>query len=426
MKFCPFNRMQRHLSKLFTLLSICFAFAVGAQQNRTLEQCEKAFLQSNLNLLAEHYNVSMAEAQVVQARLWDNPYFTAELNAVDPQNKKVFNAGSAGQKAFAVQQLIYLGGKKKKEVALATSQAQVAGLRLKELLQDLRYRLRTTFFSIYYDQFTAASIEKQLAQLDSLTGMYAVQVQKGNIPLRDLVRLQSLQMALKNDRAVLQNSIVEEQKNLSVLVGSEDEILPFPDSTELLRYQKQLPHSLEELLQLAQKNRVNLMLADKQKETAGWNWKWQRALAVPDLTLGGSYDQNGGAFAHQFNLTLGVPLRLWNKNQGNIKGAEAQYEQACVLKDQVLLEQRSAVVAAWKKYKEALSNYGFANATVSQHFEEVYQGVFQNFQRRNISLIEFADFMESYTQSRVQLNAARKTLMLVCEELNYATGSILF
>ena len=418
--------MQNQKQKLLTVCVLALAFVVRAQQQLTLEQCEKEFLQSNLYLLAEHYNISAAEAQVIQARLWENPYLSVEFNAADPENRKAFHAGRSGQKAVAVQQLLYLGGKKKKEVALTTAQAELAGLRLKELLQNLRYQLHSSFFSVYYDQLTAASIEAQLVQLDSLTGMYAAQVQKGNVPLRDLVRLQALQVALRNERAVLLNGIAEEQKNLSVLVGKEEAVVPTPAETELAHYQQRLSFTLEELVLLAQKNRVELALAEKQREAASWNWKWQKSLAVPDLTIGGNYDQSGGAFRNQFNLTLGMPLWLWNKNQGNIKMAEAQYEQTSVLKDQVLLEQRSAVLAAWKKYTSALNNHLFASSTVSQNFEEVYKGIFQNFQRRNISLIEFTDFMESYHQSRVQLNAAGKALTLACEELNYTTGSTLF
>lgn len=418
--------MQNHRQKILTLFFCAFTFATHAQERLTLEDCEKAFTQSNLMLLAEHYNVSIADAQVIQARLWENPYFSAEFNAVDAENGKAFHAGRSGQKAFAVQQLLYLGGKKKKEVALSTAQAELAGLRLKELLQNLRYQLHASYFSVYYDQLTVAAIEKRSDELDSLIGMYAAQVQKGNVPLRDLVRLQSLQVALKNDRAVILNSIVEEQKNLSVLVGKIDEIIPSPSEAELARYRQPLSQSAEELLELAKTNRMDLLLADKQRDVAGWNWKWQQSLAVPDLTVGGSYDQSGGAFRNQFNLTVGLPLRLWNKNQGAVRMAEAQYEQAGVLKEAALLEQRSTVMAAWKKYTDALNNYHFARATVSQPFEDVYQGIFQNFQRRNISLIEFTDFMESYHQSQVQLNAARKALTLACEELNYATGSTLF
>lgn len=418
--------MQGNLRKRFTVFLLSYSFAACAQQKMTLAQCEKAFLTSNLTLLAARYDVSTAEAQIIQAGLWEYPYLTAELNAADPQNGKAFNAGRNGQKAVTVQQLIYLGGKKKAEVALATAQAGVAKLQLRELLLRLRYRLRTTFYSVYYDGLTVASIERRSEQLDTLLNMYQQQVQKGNVPLRDLVRLQSLQMALKNDRAQLLSGLLEEQKNLAVLTGNENGLLPAPDSSETVRYGQPLSSTLQDLLRLAQQNSVEILLSDKQKEAAGRNWKWQKALAVPDVTVGLGYDQNGGAFRNQFNLLLGMPLRLWNKNQGAVKMAEAQYGQALVTKDAVLLQKRSEVTAAWKKYNDALANYRFATTGISRQLEDVYRGLFFNFQRRNVSLIEFTDFMESYNESRVQINAAGKALALACEELNYATGTILF
>ena len=60
------------------------------------------------------------------------------------------------------------------------------------------------------------------------------------------------------------------------------------------------------------------------------------------------------------------------------------------------------------------------------NFITVYNGVFRNFQRRNISLLEFTDFMESYNESINQSNEFKKTLINISEEINYATGSTIF
>lgn len=66
----------------------------------------------------------------IQARIWDNPTITAELNAYNPDRDKLFDIGKEGQKSFGVEQLIYLGGKKRNEIKLAQTNEQLANFNL--------------------------------------------------------------------------------------------------------------------------------------------------------------------------------------------------------------------------------------------------------------------------------------------------------
>lgn len=59
-------------------------------------------------------------------------------------------------------------------------------------------------------------------------------------------------------------------------------------------------------------------------------------------------------------------------------------------------------------------------------FETVYEGVIQNFQKRNISLIEFTDFIESYNQSILYINEIKKQIVLSKETINYIANENIF
>ena len=56
-------------------------------------EAERLFLQNNLLLIAEHYNVDKAEAEIVQARLLENPVLSLEQNIYNRLNKKYFDVG---------------------------------------------------------------------------------------------------------------------------------------------------------------------------------------------------------------------------------------------------------------------------------------------------------------------------------------------
>ena len=55
-----------------------------------MKEAEELFRTHNLLLVAEYYNVDMAQAQVVQAKLFDNPIITLEQNIYNRLNGKYF------------------------------------------------------------------------------------------------------------------------------------------------------------------------------------------------------------------------------------------------------------------------------------------------------------------------------------------------
>ena len=59
-------------------------------------------------------------------------------------------------------------------------------------------------------------------------------------------------------------------------------------------------------------------------------------------------------------------------------------------------------------------------------FEKLIAEVNKNFKNRNISLLEFLDFYDSYKENTLQLNQLRYERMTAREELNYVTGSAIF
>jgi cobalt-zinc-cadmium efflux system outer membrane protein len=405
----------------FTIIPFSFAQNIVNQQ-----QAEQRFLKNNLALLAAQFNISAAQAQVIQARLWQNPFFSAELNALNPEGSRAFDVGQSGQKVFAIDQLIYLGGKKKNEINFAKSNVELAELLFTDLLRNLKFQLRASFYNIHYDRNSIKTLDNQLSLLDTLIQAYTVQAQKGNVPLKDLVRLQSLYLNLKNERNDLVSNALEEQKQIQLLLGTSETITTSPEDSELAVYQKNISFTANVLLDSALQNRPDLRFAQKSRQSAELLLKWQKSLAVPDLNLGLAYDQRGGAFNNQVNLTVGIPIPLLNRNQGNIQLAKVQLEQSKTLQNQQEIQIQNEVTTALAQYQEAKANFAQINRFFSENFEQVYKGMVDNFQKGNITMIEFTDFMESYQQNLLQLNKTQRILTNACEQLNWVTHSTIF
>lgn len=419
MKWLPFIFCLVTLSVVEGRFSPCKA-------QSTLRQSEDAFRQNNLLLLAEQFNINVAQAGVIQARIWELPTVTVELNALNPEQNKVFDVGGKGQKQLAVQQLIYMGGKKKNEVAFAKSNVALAELQFEQLVRNIRFQLRQRYYILYFDQRKIEKVSAQAARVDTLVQAYAAQVQKGNVPLKDLVRLQSLSINLRNDLISTQRDVFEEQRDLSLITGVADPLAPAVSDSELQAlYDKPLVADVDELVEMAKQTNPDYLRSLKLTESNDLYARWQRSLATPDLIAGLSYDQRGGAFSNQVNLTLGLPLPLWNRNKGNIKIAEWQVEQSRIQKDYQVLDIRNQINSALQTWRQQSTQYRQL-ATTTQNFDTVYNSIIQNFRRGNIPILEFTDFMESYNQSMLQINELRKQLILSQEAVNQVVNAIVF
>ncbi|CAM3731738.1 TolC family protein [Flavobacterium chungbukense] len=415
------------MKKLFALLLFALLNqAAIAQKTVTLQDCETQFLKKNLFLLASQYNIDASRALTIQARIWDNPTISAELNAYNPERDKYFDIGKEGQKVFAIEQLIYLGGKKRNEVKLAQANEKLAEFQFNDLLRTLKLQLRKSFYTVYYNSKNLENTDKQLAHIENLINSYSVQAQKGNIPLKDVVRLQSLYLNFKNERLEVINDNIDEQANLKLLMNETQNVVPIVAKDDSNKYLKPIEFDLKSFEEQAIANRPDYLAKQKEIDANELNVRWQKSLSVPDITVGANYDQRSGAFNREANVNVAIPLPLWNKNKGNIKYAQTILEQSKIEKQNFELQLQTEITSAWTKWDESRQNYSVIKPTVNSDFEAVYNGMLTNFQKRNVSLLEFTDFMESYNQAIIQLNELKKKVVIAGEELNSTINKDLF
>lgn len=390
----------------------------------TLSACEEALQKNKLQLLSEQYHVSAAQADIVQARIWEQPVLSADWNAYNPEADKFFDVRN--QKTVAIDQLIYLGGKKRNEVKLARKNAEAAALELESLLFNLKYELRQEFYNLYFDLRIKDILDGQVSKISELLAAYEIQADKGNVALKEVVRLQSLLLDLKNERHGIITEILENRENLRLLTGLDTDIVPVASDKELIqRFGSQLL-SPEILLETAREKNPEFKSVLKEIEIRQVNVKLQKSLSVPDINLGFGYDQQSGAFRDEVNMRLGIPLPLWNSNKGNIKVAEAELSRAKSDSEFRLSQLNAELKNAFQLWDENRRETALIKESVYENLELVNQGVLANFQKRNISLNEFTDFMESYNSSVISINQRYKQLILSGEALNHITNSTIF
>jgi outer membrane protein, heavy metal efflux system len=393
----------------------------------SLQQAEQIFLNKNLLLLAQKYNIEASRALIIQARLWPNPNFDIAQGAYNTQTHKWFETGTTtGETSIQLQQLILLAGKINKQVKIAEANTRLAEYGFYDLLRTLKYTLRNDFFNIYYLQQTATVYDEEINSLKKIVTAFEQQRDKGYIARTEVVRIKEQLYSLQSELNDLINQINDKQSELRlVLQSSRTYILPIVDTIALLRASPG-SYSLEALLDSAYHNRTDLMIARGNLTLSQRNYAYQKALAVPDLTLGAAYDKNG-SYIHNFNsLGVGFNIPLFNRNQGNIKSAK---NQIAMFDTQLQSTEKTIEEQVYRGLEKAIASekiFSNIDKTFTAEFAQLAKAMFDNYSRRNIGLLEFLNFYDSYKQYIVQLNYILFNKVSALENLNFLTGTNFF
>ncbi len=222
--------MRTYLTGLLVLLTT----ALHAQDTLRLSirQADSLFLQNNLEILAEKYQIDIAKSIEIQDKLWNNPTFGVEISAYNP-SRGALDVGRSGQKAFTIQQLITRAGKRNKQVALDMESTRKTEFQFYDLIRTLKFELRQIFFESYYLEQTIALYDNQIGTLNTTVNAFDKEYNRKNISLKEVVRLKALLFELTNERANILFELQENQRDLRTLLSTDRPVKSLVDSTEL-------------------------------------------------------------------------------------------------------------------------------------------------------------------------------------------------
>jgi cobalt-zinc-cadmium efflux system outer membrane protein len=396
---------------------------------------ETLFLQNNLHILAEKLSISQAEALVMQARLWPNP--TLEVDEVNlwatpkqlSMGEELPGFGKNGfgrnqQVSLQLEQVLLTAGKRKKLVAIEEVSRDMATTYFADLLRNLKVELRNSLTELQHRQSYQEILARQLTQTQVLLAAYQRQVGSGNVSRSDIVRLKALQLGLRNQFSEIQKEIHALQKQLVSLMNLPPESYILLDNAHFLPETSRLAAlSLSDLLAAAQTTRPDLASAKLEQQYYRRSYSYEKALRVPDLALKGGYDRGGNFLYNFIGFGIGIDLPIFNRNQGNIKYARIGIDRANLLHQQTSHQVDAEVVAAYRNLQSSLAFYQTIEADYGQELDQLLESFTQNFRSRNVGMLEYLNFFETYLDNKTTILNAQKEITNNLEELNYVIGT---
>ena len=386
----------------------------------TLDSAENIFLRQNLSLLAQRYNIDAQKALVIQSKLYANPNFNIAHGLYNTQTYKVLPFGSQGETSAGLSQLVMLAGKRNKQIKIARANVKLSEFEFYDLLRTLKFTLRDDFYNIYYLQQSAKAYDEEITSLQKVVDAFVEQKGKGYISQKEVVRMQAQLYSLKSEYRDLLEQIVDQQSEMRLVLQVKPVYIdPLVDLNP-----RQYP--LPVLLDSAYSRRSDLMIARANTEISKLNYSYQKALGVPDVTFNLAYDQQGSYIKNYTAAGVAIDLPVFNRNQGNIKSAKAMIDVNTATQKSTEATVEEQVYRIVEKATAADKLYRNIDASFASDFQGLMHEVLINYQKRNISMLDFLDFYDSYKQHVLQLNNIQYNRVRAFEELNFVTGTNFF
>ncbi len=291
-----------------------------------------------------------------------------------------------------------------------------------DLVRTLRYSLRSEFYNRCYLQQSVNTYEQQIRSLEIMSAAYNELQAKGVVPLKDAVRIRSLLYSLQTELAGMVNQLNESESNLQLLLQNNKTYFIADSNTTAMQASSYRQLNVLSLIDTAYANRYDLKAAETNLLLSKQNYSLQKALAKTDLTLGAEFDKRGSFVDNASFLTVTIDLPFFKRNQGNIRAARWSIKQS---EAGVELAKQTVENEVRKDYVRLLNSEKMLRSIdpdFQLQFEKLMQGVTDNFRKKNISLIEFIDFQESYRNNTVQFNQLQNEMQQAAEALNFAVG----
>ena len=419
---------------VIVFISVMIGNSVKAQNEKlfadsisiSIDSAEHIFLNNNLQLLAQKYNVDAQKALIIQAKLYPNPNFSFSTVLYQTETKKFLPVGSEGEIQSSISQMIILANKRNKQIKIAETNAKLAEYQFYDLLRTLKYTLRTDFFNIYYSEQSAKVYAQEINALQQVVNAFQQQKGKGYISEKEVVRIKAQLYSLQKEYNDLINQINDLESELRLILQIRNHYVhPMVDTNAVAALDPN-KYAFTALLDSAYQARADLKIARANTELSKQTYELQKALAVPDLNMQLGYDQQGSYIHNLSMLGVGIDIPIFNRNQGNIKSAKAIIDLTATSQKSTELTIEEQIARALQKAFDQDKLYKKIDILFVKDFERLTNEVLLNYEKRNIGLLDFLDFYDSYKQNTIQVNAVFYNRVSAFEDLNFYTGLTFF
>ena len=376
------------------VLVLTIAPAASAQEPRTvltLEDAVQRAVQYNATLRAKEREHASTRANEVTAGLRPNP--TASYIA-----EQLGSPNVSAQYTVALSQTIETGGKRGRRLDSARAATRVSDFELADVRRQVIAQVRKAFVDVLAGEATVKLAGDNLASLDEMERLNRLRAEKGEIAELELLRIQTQRFSFERDLADARRALQAARIALRSALGPEAFKGDFDIDGELVF--RDMPIDRDRLLQQALESRPDLRAAAAGREKARAGVNLARANAWWDFAPQVQYQRIGAD--NTFGFGVSVPIRVFDRNQGEIERSRAEVERADHLRDAAIEQVRAEVETAVASVLTEREKARQLGEVYLPRAERVRATVDFAYRRGGLSVLDLLDAQRTYRETALE------------------------
>lgn len=340
----------------------------------TLSELQRLALSNSPQVRQAAANVESARGAAIQAGLPPNPTLGYEGDTAG-------TTGGAGYQGGYLDQIIKTAGKLQLARAVATMDLRNAELALKRAEFDLLGRVRGGYFAVLVAQESMRVNQALVRFSDEVYRIEVELVRKGGFAAPyEPMYLRVFAVQARAGLVQARNRYISAWKQLAAALG-----LPGMPPTQLAgRVDISIPiYNHQLVLNRVLQSHTDVLTADTSLRQAQLNLRVAQVTPIPDVEVRMMLqkDYTGPPFLLTHSLQVGMPIPVWNRNQGGIRQAEADLVQASEGPHRVRATLTATLAEAFERYENNRVVLDWYRNQILPDQVRVYRGVYERYQR---------------------------------------------
>ncbi len=377
--------------------------SLGVSQQLDISTLERLVIEQNLELLSNSKQIEIAKGQLEQSRILPNPIMKFESGT-----------GVEFETTGMISQTIILGKKRKLKIKLNELYFNKERLEYEILKQAKLTEVFKAFVSILHLQEILILQKDRITVADNLMNAVSRKVEAGKLSPaeKSRARIQLFQERLK--LRSIEKSLQTAWNSISVLWG--DEKSPFNQAIGDLSLLRDIPILIS--LEMAPDIQIFKLSLDIQQQKI----QSEKAEAIPDLDLGAGLKRSN-IQRNTFQVGLSIPLPIFNRNQGNIKSAILELEQAQLELKRIESQLKTDVSNFQAQLENLVSEITIIDDDIIPEAQNAYTIITDGYLNGRFTYLDVVNSQEMWFQSREQYVNALKDYHTNLFELDRITGN---
>lgn len=401
------------------------AFPCAAQQALSWDQVKARFEASNPQLTADALNVDEMRASEITAFLRPNPQFTASTDGtqIAPHNG-AWQPLTGTQYQGSFSYLHERDNKRELRREAAREGTAISSSQHEDLKRNLEFDLRSQFVQILQAKAVLDLAKADLEYYDKVITVGRDRFRAGDIARIDLDRIELLRVQYESEIETAKVNLRTAKIQLLQMLNEHTPVDQF-DVEGTFDFSENL-QPLDQIHQIALDNRPDLRAALQSVQQAETNHKLAIANGATDPTFSGWYTWNPSFNNPNDQQTLGlsvnVPLRIFDRNQGEKQRTQIDIARNQRLSEQVRNQVFSDVDSAYAQVESSIALLKPYKAQYKDQSTRVRDTVTYSYQHGGASLIDMLSAQSDYRTVQLAYLQLVGSYMVAAGQLNLAAG----